>query len=72
LLEQVPFEGWVLALRKFLGLKVKSAMMATRKTGDGVHPGFDQRVSEFLWIKIRSNVWDLFAGVKIEMNLSER
>jgi hypothetical protein len=47
-------------------------MMATRKTGDGVHPGFDQGFGEFLRVEIRPHLWNLFASVKIEMNLAER
>jgi hypothetical protein len=46
--------------------------MATRKTGDGVHPGFDQGFREFVGIEIGSDISDLFAGMKVEMDLAER
>jgi hypothetical protein len=70
--KQVPLEAWVLPFREFFGVKVKPAMMAARKTGDGVHPGFDQRFGEFLRVEIRSDARDLFAGMKVEMDLTER
>ena len=34
--------------------------------------GFERRFGEFLWVEIRPDAWDLFASVKIEMNLAER
>ena len=72
LIEQVPFEGWVFPFWEFLGVKVEPAVMATRKTGNGVHPGSDQRFGEFLRVEIGSDAWNLFASVKVEMDLAER
>jgi len=72
LLEQVSFESWVLSFWESLGFKVKPPVMATRKTSDRVHPGFDQGLCEFFWVEIGSDTLNLFAGMKVEMNLAER
>ena len=72
LLEQVSFESWVLPFWEFLGFEVKPPVVATRKTGDRFNPGFDQGFREFFRVEIGSDTLDLFAGMKVEMNLAER
>src|SRR5271165_2732052 len=45
--------------------------MATRKTCDRVDLRFNQRFSERIGIKVRSDGFDVFTGVEIEMNLTK-
>ena len=72
LFEQVARKMRVPAFRIFFGIVIDPAMVPARKNIDRIDMRFDQRVGEFVGVKVCANALDKSAGVEIEMDLPER